>query len=66
MLLFHNIDMNAHIAFFLFFSASVAVISVKAVAGMLAMTLKGEMQMTYAIFYVMAVLMIASCVFQVK
>ncbi|XP_077349212.1 NIPA-like protein 2 isoform X1 [Lithobates pipiens] len=46
--------------------ASVAVISVKAVAGMLAVTLKGEMQLTYAIFYVMAVLMIVSCVFQVK
>nr|DBA24092.1 TPA: hypothetical protein GDO54_011793 [Pyxicephalus adspersus] len=46
--------------------ASVAVISVKAVAGMLAMTLKGNMQLTHAIFYVMAVLMVASCVFQVK
>ncbi|XP_068094495.1 LOW QUALITY PROTEIN: NIPA-like protein 2 [Hyperolius riggenbachi] len=46
--------------------ASVAVISVKAVAGMIAMTLKGDMQLTYAIFYVMLVLMVASCVFQVK
>ncbi|XP_018411659.1 PREDICTED: NIPA-like protein 2 [Nanorana parkeri] len=46
--------------------ASVAVISVKAVAGMIAMTLKGEMQLTYAIFYVMVVLMVASCIFQVK
>ncbi|XP_075703789.1 NIPA-like protein 2 isoform X1 [Rhinoderma darwinii] len=46
--------------------ASVAVISVKAVAGMIAMTLKGDMQLTYAIFYVMAVAMVASCVFQVK
>ncbi|XP_069813459.1 NIPA-like protein 2 isoform X2 [Dendropsophus ebraccatus] len=46
--------------------ASVAVISVKAVAGMIAMTFKGDMQLTYAIFYVMAVAMAASCVFQVK
>ncbi|XP_072007611.1 NIPA-like protein 2 [Engystomops pustulosus] len=46
--------------------ASVAVISVKAVAGMIAMTLKGDMQLTYAIFYAMAVAMIASCIFQVK
>ncbi|XP_073535708.1 NIPA-like protein 2 isoform X1 [Phyllobates terribilis] len=46
--------------------ASVAVISVKAVAGMIAMTLKGDMQLTYAIFYVMVVAMVASCVFQVK
>ncbi|XP_075069978.1 NIPA-like protein 2 isoform X2 [Mixophyes fleayi] len=46
--------------------ASVAVISVKAVAGMIAMTFKGYMQLTYAIFYVMAVVMVASCIFQVK
>ncbi|XP_063780246.1 NIPA-like protein 2 isoform X1 [Pseudophryne corroboree] len=46
--------------------ASVAVISVKAVAGMIAMTLKGYMQLTSAIFYVMVVVMIASCIFQVK
>ncbi|XP_056378341.1 NIPA-like protein 2 isoform X2 [Hyla sarda] len=46
--------------------ASVAVISVKAVAGMITMTFKGDMQLTYAIFYVMAVAMVASCVFQVK
>ncbi|XP_040289790.1 NIPA-like protein 2, partial [Bufo bufo] len=46
--------------------ASVTVISVKAVAGMITTTFKGEMQLTYAIFYVMVVAMVASCVFQVK
>ncbi|KAM4689587.1 NIPA-like protein 2 [Discoglossus pictus] len=46
--------------------ASMTVISVKGVAGMVTMTLKGDMQLTYPIFYVMAVVMIASCVFQVK
>ncbi|XP_077126987.1 NIPA-like protein 2 isoform X3 [Ranitomeya variabilis] len=46
--------------------ASVAVISVKAVAGMITMTLKGDMQLTYAIFYAMVVTMVASCIFQVK
>ncbi|XP_063306371.1 NIPA-like protein 2 [Pelobates fuscus] len=46
--------------------ASLAVISVKAVSGMIAMTLKGHMQLTYPIFYVMIVIMVASCAFQVK
>ncbi|XP_075438769.1 NIPA-like protein 2 isoform X2 [Ascaphus truei] len=46
--------------------ASMTVISVKAVSGMITMTLKGEMQLTYPIFYVMFVVMVASCAFQVK
>ncbi|KAG8441793.1 hypothetical protein GDO86_010827 [Hymenochirus boettgeri] len=46
--------------------ASLTVISVKAVSGMIVLTFKGSMQLTYPIFYVMLVIMIASCVFQVK
>ncbi|NP_001089717.1 uncharacterized protein LOC734780 [Xenopus laevis] len=46
--------------------ASMAVISVKAVSGMLVLTFKGSMQLTYPIFYVMFVVMVASCIFQVK
>ncbi|XP_053571214.1 NIPA-like protein 2 [Bombina bombina] len=46
--------------------ASLTVISVKAVAGMIMTTLKGEIQLTYPIFYVMAIIMVASCIFQVK
>ncbi|KAM4704668.1 NIPA-like protein 2 isoform 2-T2 [Rhinophrynus dorsalis] len=46
--------------------ASMAVISVKAVSGMIMMTFKGSMQLTYPIFYVMLVVMTASCIFQVK
>ncbi|XP_053322754.1 NIPA-like protein 2 isoform X2 [Spea bombifrons] len=46
--------------------ASMAVISVKAVSGMITETFKGKMQLTYPIFYVMFVVMVASCAFQVK
>ncbi|NP_001079498.1 uncharacterized protein LOC379185 [Xenopus laevis] len=46
--------------------ASLTVISVKAVSGMLVLTFKGSMQLTYPIFYVMFVVMVVSCVFQVK
>ncbi|XP_029447636.1 NIPA-like protein 2 [Rhinatrema bivittatum] len=46
--------------------ASVTVISVKAVSSMLTVTVKGKMQLTYPIFYVMLVVMISSCTFQVK
>uniref|UniRef100_A0A8C5MNN6 NIPA like domain containing 2 n=1 Tax=Leptobrachium leishanense TaxID=445787 RepID=A0A8C5MNN6_9ANUR len=46
--------------------ASMAVISVKAVSGMITMTLKGQMQLTHPIFYIMIVIMVASCAFQVK
>ncbi|KAK7812644.1 hypothetical protein U0070_016114 [Myodes glareolus] len=46
--------------------ASLTVISVKAVSGMITLSVTGKMQLTYAIFYIMLVIMIASCVFQVK
>lgn len=47
--------------------ASVTVISVKAVSGMIAETIKGNLvQLSYAIFYVMFVVMVASCAFQIK
>lgn len=46
--------------------ASLTVISVKAVSGMITLSVTGNMQLTYAIFYVMLVIMVASCVFQVK
>ncbi|XP_069477517.1 NIPA-like protein 2 [Ambystoma mexicanum] len=45
--------------------ASAAVISVKAVSGLLTMTVKGIMQLTYPIFYIMLVVMVASCAAQV-
>ncbi|KAJ0065879.1 hypothetical protein NL108_000113, partial [Boleophthalmus pectinirostris] len=46
--------------------ASVTVISVKAVSGMLTETIKGSLQLVYPIFYVMFVVMVASCAFQIK
>ncbi|XP_052603565.1 NIPA-like protein 2 isoform X4 [Peromyscus californicus insignis] len=46
--------------------ASLTVISVKAVSGMITLSVTGKMQLTYAIFYIMLVIMVASCVFQVK
>lgn len=48
--------------------ASVTVISVKAVSGMIADTFKGRSltQLYYPIFYVMFVVMVASCAFQIK
>ncbi|XP_072317504.1 NIPA-like protein 2 isoform X1 [Eucyclogobius newberryi] len=46
--------------------ASVTVISVKAVSGMITETMKGSLQLVYAIFYAMFVVMVASCAFQVK
>ncbi|KAL0963313.1 hypothetical protein UPYG_G00304490 [Umbra pygmaea] len=46
--------------------ASLTVISVKAVSGMITESIKGEMQLTYPIFYVMVVVMVASCAFQIK
>lgn len=47
-------------------SASLTVISVKAVSGMITFSLMDKMQLTYPIFYIMFIIMIASCVFQVK
>lgn len=46
--------------------ASVTVISVKAVSGMITFSVTDKMQLTYPIFYIMFITMIASCVFQVK
>uniref|UniRef100_A0A8C2PFT0 NIPA like domain containing 2 n=1 Tax=Capra hircus TaxID=9925 RepID=A0A8C2PFT0_CAPHI len=47
-------------------TASVTVISVKAVSGMITFSVTDKMQLTYPIFYIMCIIMIASCVFQVK
>ncbi|XP_056331265.1 NIPA-like protein 2 [Danio aesculapii] len=47
--------------------ASVTVISVKAVSGMITETLRGShLQLTYPIFYIMFIIMITSCAFQIK
>ncbi|XP_075861249.1 NIPA-like protein 2 isoform X2 [Microcebus murinus] len=46
--------------------ASLTVISVKAVSGMITFSMTDKMQLTYPIFYIMFIIMIASCVFQVK
>ncbi|XP_072572937.1 NIPA-like protein 2 isoform X2 [Paramormyrops kingsleyae] len=46
--------------------ASQTVISVKAVSGMIAESVEGNMQLTFPIFYVMIVVMVASCGFQIK
>ncbi|XP_037836513.1 NIPA-like protein 2 isoform X2 [Kryptolebias marmoratus] len=42
------------------------VISVKAVSGMITESIKGQLQLIYPIFYVMLVVMVASCAFQIK
>ncbi|KAM6457615.1 NIPA-like protein 2 isoform 3-T3 [Liasis olivaceus] len=46
--------------------ASLTIISVKAVAAMLTFSVKGNMQLTYPIFYLMLILMALTCAFQVK
>ncbi|XP_028985888.1 NIPA-like protein 2 isoform X2 [Betta splendens] len=46
--------------------ASLTVISVKAVSGMITETIKGQLQLIYPIFYVMVVVMVTSCAFQIK
>ncbi|XP_065255600.1 NIPA-like protein 2 [Emys orbicularis] len=46
--------------------ASLTIISVKAVAGMITFSAKCKMQLTYPIFYIMFIIMVTSCVFQVK
>ncbi|XP_047453914.1 NIPA-like protein 2 [Mugil cephalus] len=46
--------------------ASLTVISVKAVSGMITESIKGQLQLIYPIFYVMLVVMVASCAFQIK
>nr|XP_036851491.1 NIPA-like protein 2 isoform X4 [Manis javanica] len=47
-------------------TASLTVISGKAVSGMITFSVTDKMQLTYPIFYIMFIVMIASCVFQVK
>lgn len=47
-------------------AASLTVISVKAVSGMITESIKGQLQFIYPIFYVMLVIMFASCGFQIK
>ncbi|XP_052475148.1 NIPA-like protein 2 isoform X2 [Carassius gibelio] len=47
--------------------ASVTVISVKAVSGMITETIRGShLQLTYPIFYIMFIIMVTSCAFQIK
>ncbi|XP_065524761.1 NIPA-like protein 2 isoform X1 [Lathamus discolor] len=46
--------------------ASLTVIAVKAVASMITLSVKGKMQLTYPVFYIMIILMVTSCAFQVK
>lgn len=52
--------------FFPFSPASVTIISVKGVAAMITLSAKGNMQLTYPIFYLMLILMVVTCVFQAK
>jgi len=50
-----------------FVAASVTVISVKAVSGMITETIRGShLQLTYPIFYIMFIIMVISCGFQIK
>ncbi|XP_060099431.1 NIPA-like protein 2 [Heteronotia binoei] len=46
--------------------ASPTIISAKAVATMIILSVKGNMQLTYPIFYLMLIIMVLSCLFQVK
>ncbi|XP_032741225.1 NIPA-like protein 2 [Rattus rattus] len=69
LLYFHKRKGKKHIVILLTLVAllaSLTVISVKAVSGMITLSVTGKMQLTYAIFYIMLVIMVASCVFQVK
>ncbi|XP_053169678.1 NIPA-like protein 2 isoform X2 [Hemicordylus capensis] len=46
--------------------ASLSIICVKAVAAMIILSVKGNMQLTHPIFYIMLTIMVVTCVFQVK
>ncbi|KAL4617028.1 NIPA-like protein 2-like [Arapaima gigas] len=46
--------------------ASMTVISVKGVSGMITESVEGNLQLVYPIFYVMVVVMVVSCAFQIK
>uniref|UniRef100_A0A8C5F3Y6 NIPA like domain containing 3 n=1 Tax=Gadus morhua TaxID=8049 RepID=A0A8C5F3Y6_GADMO len=61
-----NANYLAVILFLVALLGSVTVITVKAVSGMLVLTFEGTMQLTYPIFYVMFVCMVASVAFQAR
>ncbi|XP_053251550.1 NIPA-like protein 2 isoform X2 [Podarcis raffonei] len=46
--------------------ASLNIVSVKAVATMITLSVRGNMQLTYPVFYIMLILMAVTCAFQVK
>ncbi|XP_061598924.1 NIPA-like protein 3 [Cololabis saira] len=60
----HNADYLVIILLLVALLGSVTVITVKAVSGMLVLTVEGTMQLNYPIFSVMFVCMVASVVFQ--
>lgn len=62
----HNTDYLVVILLLVALLGSVTVITVKAVSGMLLLTLEGAMQLDYPIFSVMFVCMVASVVFQAR
>ncbi|XP_075405563.1 NIPA-like protein 2 [Tenrec ecaudatus] len=69
LLYFHKRKGIEHIAILLSLAAllaSLTVISVKAVSSMITFSVTDNTQLTYPIFYIMCIIMIASCVFQVK
>ncbi|XP_073924998.1 NIPA-like protein 2 isoform X2 [Castor canadensis] len=69
LLYFHKRKGMKHIVILLMLVAllaSMTAISVKAVSGMITFSMTDKMQLTYPIFYIMFIIMIASCVFQVK
>lgn len=46
------------------FTGSMTVVTVKAVAGMIVVSIQGNLQLDYPIFYIMLVCMIATAIFQ--
>ncbi|XP_006900085.1 PREDICTED: NIPA-like protein 2 [Elephantulus edwardii] len=69
LLYFHKRKGMKHIVILLTLAAllaSLTVISVKAVSGMITFSVTDKMQLSYPIFYIMFIIMITSCVFQVK
>ncbi|XP_037551472.1 NIPA-like protein 3 [Nematolebias whitei] len=62
----HNANYLVVILLLVALLGSVTVITVKAVSGMLVLTLEGSMQLDYPIFSVMFVCMVASVVFQAR
>ncbi|XP_054470046.1 NIPA-like protein 3 [Anoplopoma fimbria] len=62
----HNANYLVIILMLVALLSSVTVITVKAVSGMLVLTIEGNMQLDYPIFSVMCVCMVASVVFQAR